>query len=88
MEENKFEEFKDNVSKKAKAHKTPLLIAGGIVGGFLLGFAVAKFGPRIVGALSASTKAATLGVTTTAPVVEIGAESIAEAAIEAATTVV
>ena len=82
----------DKLKNTFEEHKTGILIAGGIVGGFIFGVAAGYFGPKIVRHLSSisrtATIAATEAVTTTAPIVEIGAESIAEATIEAASAVV
>lgn len=82
----------DKLKNAFEEHKTGILITGGIVGGFILGIAAGHFGPKIVRHLSSISKTATIAateaVTTAAPIVEIGAESVAEAAVEAAAAIV
>lgn len=68
-ENNKINEIKKNTVGFAKKHEKAITISVCVTGGILLGVAIAKFGPKVVGYFTAG-----------APEV---IETVAEAAVEA-----
>lgn len=54
MEENKITEIKEKGTGFIKKHSTGLKITGALVVGGLIGFSVAKFGPKVIGYFTAA----------------------------------